>query len=98
MKQRRYREEVPEDLAEAVTWYQERQPGLGLRFLELVEETLARIEENPRQFRVFYRDLRRALLPHPFPLQIFFRVYDEFVDIYAIVHTARHPEEWQRRI
>jgi toxin ParE1/3/4 len=98
MKQRRYREEVPDDLADAVAWYQDRQPGLGLRFLELVEETLARIEENPRQFGVLYRDLRRALLPRPFPYQIFFRVHGEFVDIYAIVHTARHPHEWRRRI
>jgi hypothetical protein len=97
MKRRRFREEVPDDLAEAVGWYERRQRGLGYRFLTVVEETLIRIEDNPRQFAKVYRDFRRALLPNPFPYQIFFRVNGHFAEIYAIVHTSRHPDSWKRR-
>ena len=64
---RRLRDEVVQDLTEAADWYDERRPGLGLRFLVAVEETLSRIEENPGLYRSLYRDFRRALLPRPFP-------------------------------
>jgi len=67
MKHRIYRDDVVRDLSEAARWYDERRPGLGLRFLDALEETLARIEDNPLLFRILYRDFRRALLPRPFP-------------------------------
>lgn len=95
---RRLREEVVQDLTEAADWYDERRPGLGLRFLAAVEDTLAKIEENPRLYRSLYQDFRRALLPRPFPYQVYFRIQDEFVDIYAVLHMARDPETWKRRI
>ena len=98
MRRRRYREEVVEELAEAANWYDERRPGLALRFLEAVEATLSQIERNPKQFRVLYRDLRRALLPRPFPYQIFFRIHGEWVEIFAVIHSARDPKEWKRRV
>lgn len=94
---RRLRDEIPADLAEAADWYDDERPGLGSRFLEAVEATLTRIEEQPRSFPLVYRDLRRALLPRPFPYQIYFRLDDELVEIFAVFHSARHPDEWQRR-
>lgn len=95
---RRLRSEVVDDLAEAADWYDGRRPGLGLRFLEAVEATLVSIEENPRLYRTVHRDLRRALLPRPFPYQVFFRVRGEVVEVYAVLHMARDPEAWKRRI
>ena len=97
MSRRRLRDEILGDLAEAASWYERRRRGLGLTFLEAVEATLLRIEDTPRQFPVVYRDLRRSLLPRPFPYQILFRIHGDFVDIYAVLHTARNPEEWRRR-
>lgn len=58
----RYREEVLAELRETVSWYDEQRHGLGERFFQAVEATLSRIEENPEQFPMIYRDLRRALL------------------------------------
>lgn len=95
---RRLRDAVVQDLTETADWYDERRPGLGLRFLAAVEETLSRIEENPRLYRPLYRDFRRALLPRPFPYQVFFRIQGEYADIYAVLHMARDPEAWKRRI
>lgn len=31
---------------------------------------MLRIEEHPEQFRILYRDFHRALVPRPFPYQI----------------------------
>jgi toxin ParE1/3/4 len=50
------------DLDEASSWYEERRSGLREIFLERVEETLSRIEENPRLYPVVHRDIRRAPL------------------------------------
>lgn len=80
---RRLRDDVVQDLTEAADWYDERRAGLGLRFLEAVEVTISRIEENPQLYRPLYRGLRRAILPRPFPYQVFFRIAGEHLDIYA---------------
>ncbi len=45
---RLFRREVPDDLAQAHRWYEERQAGLGRDFLEAFEAVLSVIEENPR--------------------------------------------------
>jgi plasmid stabilization system protein ParE len=95
---RRLRDEVVEDLTEAATWYDDHRPGLGLTFLEAVEAALSRIEETPQLYAPIYRGLRRALLPRPFPYQVFFRIQGELLEVYAVLHMARNPEEWMRRI
>lgn len=91
------RDEILADLAEAADWYDDERPGLGSRFLDAVEATLIRIEEQPRSFPLAYRDLRRALLPRPFPYQIYYRLRDDLVEVFAVFHGARDPREWQRR-
>ena len=98
MRERRYRKEVPADLSDAALWYESRSTGLGERFLRVVELTMHRIEEHPVQFRVLHQDFRRALLPRPFPYQIFFRINGAYVDIYAVLHGARDPEAWKERL
>ena len=42
------RPEAEQDLAEAVRWYEERQPGLGGGFLRRVDEALDRVIRNPQ--------------------------------------------------
>ena len=42
--------EVPDELAEAVLWYQARRQGLGSEFLDEVQATLPLIGGRPRSF------------------------------------------------
>ena len=44
------RPEAEEDLLDAYRWYEERVPGLGLRFLESVERTLGQIERSSQLY------------------------------------------------
>jgi len=76
--------------------YESESAGLGVAFLEVVGKTLGFIEENPLQFPVVYRDVRRALLRR-FPYGIFFRIRPTQIRITAIMHLARDPSRWQRR-
>ncbi|HYX25575.1 MAG TPA: type II toxin-antitoxin system RelE/ParE family toxin [Thermoanaerobaculia bacterium] len=87
---------VERDLDEAASWYEERQPGLREAFLEVVEDTLKRIEENPRLYPVLRLDIRRASLRR-FPYGIYYALIEGDIHVLAVVHDARHPSVWYRR-
>ena len=40
------------DVAEAAEWYDQRQPGLGEKFVREVDQAIARVVENPLAFPV----------------------------------------------
>lgn len=84
------------ETAEAASWYEGESPALGRAFLELVDTVLARVAENPQQFPVVHRDIRRALLKR-FPYGVFFRIKPDTIKVVAILHLARHPSRWQSR-
>ena len=48
------------DLQQARDWFDQREPGLGDRFLESVEQTLQRISTNADQYQIALFDLHRA--------------------------------------
>ena len=57
--------EVEADLAGAKKWYDDRRDGLGLEFVEKVEEAFDRIGRMPLAPRLVFKDLRRVLLRRP---------------------------------
>lgn len=88
---------LAEDEARAdARWYEGESHGLGAAFLEVIEQVLSEIAENPRRFPVVFHDVRRGLLKR-FPHGIFFRIKPTHVKVIAIMHLARHPSRWQRR-
>lgn len=90
------RQEAERDLSEAHAWYEERVPGLGSDFLVVVERALESIQENPAQFPLIYRDVRRALLSR-FPYGVFFVWEAQRISVLAVMHAAREPAKWRRR-
>ena len=92
-----FRREVPDDLAQAHRWYEERQAGLGRDFLEAFEAVLSDIEENPRLFPVAHREIRRARITR-FPYGVFYRlIEDEAFLVLAVIHLSRDPARWKER-
>jgi plasmid stabilization system protein ParE len=84
------------DLAQAASWYDDEQPGLGLRFLNDVDQIFGRIREMPRQFPVVSGKIRRALL-RTFPYAVYFRETDEALVILAVLHLRRRRGLWRAR-
>jgi len=84
------------DIIEAVRWYDERDQKLGDDLLRHVYQCIASIEANPRRYPIVHRQMRRALVRR-FPFQILYEIESAEVIIYAIYHSARDPEAWQRR-
>jgi len=61
MKRRTFvRPEAQTDIREAAKWYEERESGLGLRFLDEIRTSLQRINDNPLRFPIIEDDVRRV--------------------------------------
>lgn len=90
------RPEAELDIKDAYTWYEERTPGLGARFVAAVDEALALVSREPEIFQKVYRSLRRALI-HRFPYAIFYVIKPDGIAVLAVMHTARQPSKWKKR-
>ena len=80
----------------AIDWYNAHRPTVGERFLAEVDAVVSRIAENPRQFPVIYKDVRRARLRR-FPYALFFCVNEDSVEIIACFQSNRNPKRWRER-
>ena len=58
------------DLEESISYYNKQFEGLGIEFIQNIDETFNRIKENPNQFPVDYRQMRKARTER-FPFVIF---------------------------
>ncbi len=72
-------------------WYEERQRGLGDRFIEEVLNKINTIERNPDAFSIKHKSYREAALA-VFPVVVIYRVNkrQKSIKVVAIFHTARN--------
>ncbi len=89
--------EAEQETDEAVAWYEEREPGLGLRLLHDLDVAYAAIARRPELFQPVGDGFRRALL-HTFPYAVFFELDGEAVVVHSVFHCARNPAIWQSRL
>jgi plasmid stabilization system protein ParE len=86
------------DIEAGAVWYEKQQEGLGVEFARTIRSAISGLAANPFIYRV--RERRRNVrwfLPPRFPYRIMYRVQGELITIIAVVHAARHDEEWKRR-
>ena len=84
------------DVEAAFEWYEAEETSLGVLFLEELRSTYQRILDNPLAFQEIRSGIRRALT-RKFPYAIYFVIESRTILIIAVLHTARDPEEWQKR-
>ena len=90
----------PEALAEfeeAARYLATRQSGLEIRFIQSVENAIARVLESPRAFRVFDGEVRRCLT-HVFPYAVLYVIEPDYILILAVMHCHREPGYWRHRL
>jgi hypothetical protein len=86
------------EFKETVHWCDEQQDGLGCRFETEVSETLKRIRQNPRRFRLVGKTIRKATVKVFTKYSIYFHVEPKFIGVISIFHGARNPAELRRRV
>src|SRR5436309_13073865 len=98
MKRRLHvRPEAQLDIDEAVSWYDDKQLGLGGRCYSEVSHLLERIEDHPLHFPVLESGVRRGLL-NVFPYAVYFKVGDEEITVLTVLHQSRDPRVWRSRL
>ena len=90
------RPEAQTDIKEAARWYEDRESGLGLRFLREIRTSLEHISETPLRFPIVEQNVRRALV-HKFPYSIYFLNESEAIAIIAVLHQHQQPGVWKSR-
>lgn len=88
--------EAERDVFDAAMWYEQGRAGLGFRFEAEVTLAFERIANQPLQFPVLERDVRRAQVGI-FPYAVFFRADGDVVTVLGVLHMHRHPNAWKRR-
>lgn len=89
----------PEARAEylaAVARYEDRQSGLGTRFMIEIEDAIQRVVQAPSRWRNIRGDVRRCLA-HKFPYGVLYSVESDHVLVLAIMHYSRKPDYWHHR-
>lgn len=86
-----------DDMAEGLRWYNRQRAGLGLEFIECVEQTFDALTRTPEMHQKVYKDARRAVVRR-FPYVVYYRVKPTATVILAVVHALQDPRRWQSRV
>lgn len=96
MRPLRVRLQAKAEILKAYDRYFQNSPAAAQRFVDAVDEAIARIEERPELFPVIRGRLRRVLLRR-FPYAVYFKVYPASISVVGVIHGHRHPDNWLRR-
>ncbi|HVZ98329.1 MAG TPA: type II toxin-antitoxin system RelE/ParE family toxin [Chitinophagaceae bacterium] len=96
----RLHEEAYKEFIEAYAWYEERQSGLGDRFMNSVENKLKQISNNPGYYSKKYGTNFRQAKIDDFPYLIVYEFFKRkgIIHIAAIYHSKRNPKRKYRRL
>ena len=84
-------------MAEAIAYYESREPGLGSRFAEEVERTSERILQYPEAWAPISKRTRRCLT-NKFPYALIYQIRQDVILIVAVMHLHREPQSWRGRL
>jgi toxin ParE1/3/4 len=90
-----------DELVEGALWYEDRQDGLGERFIDEYQDAILRILSGPASYARLEttrsrRNLRRCFLQR-FPYYVAYELFTDEIVILAVAHTKRRPNYWIRR-
>lgn len=84
------------ELQDAAAWYEERSPGLGLRFAGAVRRKSEEILEAPHRWPLAAGSRRLLLGRFPYAL-VYREISDQEVEIIAVAHLKRRSRYWSQR-
>lgn len=96
MKPVRFLGEAQDEFLEQISYYEERQKGLGDRFRESVEAVTALAAALPKLGSPWKLHTRRVF-PKGFPFSVVYRIEPTELVIFAVAHFKRRPTYWRRR-
>lgn len=89
--------EAQKELRAAALYYEQREAGLGERFLEAIQSGFRQIERSPFTWRCIRGEIRRFLVKK-FPYGIVYAPVDDQIFVLALMHLKREPDYWLGRL
>lgn len=96
MKPVRFLEEAQHEFLEQISYYEERQKGLGDRFRGSVEAATALASAHPKLGSPWKLRTRRVF-PRGFPFSVVYRIEAMELVVFAVAHFKRRPTYWRSR-
>ena len=85
------------DVREAADWYDRRSAGLGVRFVDLVAESVAEAAAEPLRHASGPAGCRYVRVTR-FPYVVLFDVTPDEIQFLGVLHTARSIDKWRERL
>lgn len=89
--------EAEEEFISSISYYEERQLGLGRDFTQEVYSAIQSIVERPKMWPIFDTNIRRRLI-NRFPYAVLYSDENNTIYILAIMHLSRAPNYWKSRL
>lgn len=89
--------EAEVDLIETILYYETQAPGLGGRFAEEVEHSIARLLRNPKIGAPDDEGFRKWVLD-TFPFNLRYSETEDLVYILTVENQHRNPGYWKSRL
>ncbi len=89
------RPEAETEINDAYLRYEKEVSGLGVQFLDAVEDGFKLISQSPLHYAIIVGGIRRKLLGK-FPYGLFFIFVEGEVRVLAVLQQARNPALWAR--
>jgi plasmid stabilization system protein ParE len=80
----------------AAPWYEDRQSGLGLKFVSEIDHAVDLASKQPGMFPIRHNEIR-CVQSRRFPYSVFYRVESEQIVVLAVFHARRNPAIWRSR-
>ena len=90
-------DEAEADYRKIIDWYENQQPGVGMRFYILMNELFQKLELHPLNYGYYYKSYRHTIIKG-FPYRVVFKVENNTVRVLAIFHTSRNQKEFRKRL
>jgi len=97
MRKVTFHEDANAEMNDAAQYYEERAFGLGLSFLDAVEEAVHKVLENPEACQLVGNEVRHKLLMR-FPYSVLYVIEPDRIRVVAIAHQKRRPGYWSYRL
>ena len=83
------------DIKDSKSWYNLQKDSLGKELQREIKETVFRVKENPLQFPKVKAQIRKAYV-NKFPYIILYTINNQKINVFAVFHTSRDPNVWEK--
>jgi plasmid stabilization system protein ParE len=80
-----------EEYSSTFHYYEEQQPGLGVKFEKEADYLMDKLKQNPYLFQRRYKHYREAVFKR-FPYFIIYEIIDSSVIVHSFFHANRNPK------